>query len=106
MATQPELQPPDPGDALRIEVGRLRYAHDQLSIAFFGGPGIIGMREEHGRAVARLEHNDVLLAERINSLIYPKVLAAALTGLAIIFGACGIEVFVIKLQEMHKLGLW
>lgn len=105
MATQPELNPPDPDDVLRIEVGRMRWSLEQLNIALFGGPGVIGMREQHGKDVLALQHNDKILAERINDMLWPKIAVGAFTLMAVIFAGIGIEVFLIKLHEMHLLGL-
>lgn len=83
----------------------MRFSLADLSTALFGGPGVVGMREQHGKDVLELRHNDRLLAERINDFFYPKVVAIAFSLLALVFGAVGIEVFLIKLHEMHLLGL-
>jgi|SRR5882672_2722505 len=118
MPTQPAEQPTDPGrssdteirrpehEALRLEVGRMRYAIEQLNVALFGGPGVRGMREEHAVATAELKSTDRILAERINDLIWPKILAVTFTGVGVVIVACGIEVFLIKLHELHVLGVW
>lgn len=99
--------------SLRKELTQASWQIKELHGVLLGSaqaPGLSNemklLEQKVGYELAQQDTKLAILHARLNELFWPRAMAVVYIILGFIFGAIGVEIFLIKGLELHKLGVW